>query len=69
MSPDYHERTRLQGVANWLGQIAWITVPWFYAIMYNKTLFDNPVEGARSFGDCGWNIYYFRRNSACHFHP
>ncbi len=48
MSPDYHERTRLQEVANWVGQIAWITVPWFYAIMYSKTLFDGPVHGARS---------------------
>jgi GPH family glycoside/pentoside/hexuronide:cation symporter len=47
MSPDYHERTRLQGVANWVGQIAWITVPWFYAIMYSKSLFDGPVQGAR----------------------
>jgi len=47
MSPDYHERTRLQGVANWTGQIAWVTVPWFYAIMYSKTLFAGPVQGAR----------------------
>ncbi len=47
MSPDYHERTRLQGVANWTGQIAWVTVPWFYAIMYSKTLFTGPVQGAR----------------------
>jgi glycoside/pentoside/hexuronide:cation symporter, GPH family len=47
MSPDYHERTRLQGVANWTGQIAWVTVPWFYAIMYSKTLFIGPVQGAR----------------------
>ncbi|OHB56256.1 MAG: sugar:proton symporter [Planctomycetes bacterium GWF2_42_9] len=47
MTPDYHERTRLQGVANWTGQIAWITVPWFYAIMYSKTLFTGPVQGAR----------------------
>jgi GPH family glycoside/pentoside/hexuronide:cation symporter len=47
MSPDYHERTRLQGVANWTGQIAWVTVPWFYAIMYSKSLFTGPVQGAR----------------------
>ncbi|HBG26803.1 MAG: sugar:proton symporter [Planctomycetes bacterium GWF2_41_51] len=47
MSPDYHERTRLQGTANWIGQIAWITVPWFYAIMYSERLFEGPVQGAR----------------------
>ncbi|MHC4643513.1 MAG: MFS transporter [Planctomycetota bacterium] len=46
MSPDYHERTRLQGVANWTGQIAWLTVPWFYAIM-ESDLFDGKVHGAR----------------------
>ncbi len=47
MTPDYHERTRLQASAQWLGQIAWLIVPWFYAIMYSKTLFDGPVHGAR----------------------
>jgi GPH family glycoside/pentoside/hexuronide:cation symporter len=52
MSPDYHERTRLQGVANWTGQIAWVTVPWFYAIMYSKKLFEGPVQGARILAIC-----------------
>lgn len=48
MTPDYHERTRLQAIANWTGQIAWLCVPWFYAIMYSDTLFDGPVHGART---------------------
>lgn len=48
MTPDYHERTRLQAVANWIGQIAWITVPWFYAIMANEKLFRDKVHGART---------------------
>ena len=39
MSPDYHERTRLQGACNWLGQIAWIISPWLFKFMYtNKDL-------------------------------
>ena len=50
MTPDYHERTRLQAIANWLGQIAWITVPWFLAIMNNKAWFNDQVEGARALG-------------------
>jgi len=48
MTPDYHERTRLQGFSNWIGQMAWLGIPWFYAIMYSKKLFDGPVEGART---------------------
>jgi len=47
MTPDYHERTRLMGTQNFIGQFAWITLPWFYAIMENDYLFDDPVEGAR----------------------
>lgn len=46
MTPDYHERTRLQAFANTVGQLAWLGVPWFYAIMKSE-LFDNTVHGAR----------------------
>ncbi len=48
MTPDYHERTRLHAFANLVGQIAWLAAPWFYALMANKTLFENTVEGARA---------------------
>lgn len=47
MTPDYHERTRLQGFSNCAGQLAWITVPWFYWLMQSK-LFDDQVQGART---------------------
>ena len=47
MTPDYHERTRLMGVSNFIGQFAWLAVPWFYMIMENKHLFENSVQGAR----------------------
>ena len=46
MTPDYHERTRLQAFANTVGQLAWLGVPWFYAIMASE-LFENTVQGAR----------------------
>lgn len=46
MTPDYHERTRLQAFANFIGQIAWLVAPWFYAIMASK-LFENTAHGAR----------------------
>ncbi len=47
MTPDYHERTRLMGTSNFMGQFAWLAVPWFYMIMENKHLFSNSVQGAR----------------------
>jgi len=46
MTPDYHERTRLQAFANTVGQLAWVGVPWFYAIMASD-LFTDTVQGAR----------------------
>ena len=48
MTPDYHERTRLHAFANTVGQVAWLGVPWFYAIMANETLFRDKVHGART---------------------
>jgi GPH family glycoside/pentoside/hexuronide:cation symporter len=47
MTADYHERTRIQGYANFIGQIAWLAVPWFWAIMSNKRFFPDSVAGAR----------------------
>jgi len=47
MTPDYHERTRLQGASNFIGQFAWVVAPWFYTIMNNKTMFPDIVQGSR----------------------
>jgi len=47
LTPDYHERTRLMGVSNWIGQFAWVIAPWFYKIMENDKWFASSVEGAR----------------------
>jgi len=46
LTPDYHERTRLMGVQNFLGQIAYIVSPWFLWFMTYKTWFHDQVEGA-----------------------
>jgi GPH family glycoside/pentoside/hexuronide:cation symporter len=46
LTPDYHERTRLMGVQNFIGQLAYVIGPYFLAIMNSKLLFDNMVEGA-----------------------
>lgn len=48
MTPDYNERTRLMGVANFMGQFAWVAAPWFYMFMENERFFEDSVQGARS---------------------
>jgi len=45
LTPDYHERTRLMGVQNFMGQFAYIISPWFLAIM-QASMFTDMVEGA-----------------------
>lgn len=47
MTPDYHERTRLMGVQNTIGQIAYLVAPWFLAIMEYEPLFPDIVSGGR----------------------
>jgi GPH family glycoside/pentoside/hexuronide:cation symporter len=46
LTPDYHERTRLMGVQNFIGQLAYIVSPWFLWIMTYEGFFDNQVDGA-----------------------
>ena len=46
LTPDYHERTRLMGVQNFVGQIPYMIAPYFLAIMYNDDWFESSVEGA-----------------------
>ena len=45
LTPDYHERTRLMGVQNFMGQLAYIVAPWFLVIM-QASMFDGMVDGA-----------------------
>ena len=47
MSSDYHERTRLMAVAQWLGQWAWVIAPWFWIVLYDPEWFESATEGAR----------------------
>ena len=48
MSDDYHERTRLMAVAQWIGQWAWVIAPWFWVVLYDPEWFDSATEGART---------------------
>lgn len=47
MTSDYNERTRLMSLANSMGQIAWMIVPWLYVIIPDTNTFDNPAQGVR----------------------
>jgi GPH family glycoside/pentoside/hexuronide:cation symporter len=46
LTPDYHERTRLMGVQNFTGQLAYVITPWFLLIMQSERFFDDMVDGA-----------------------
>jgi GPH family glycoside/pentoside/hexuronide:cation symporter len=48
MTPDYHERTRLMAVSQWVGQIAWMIAPWFWVIIYDQRFYNTAPEGARN---------------------
>ncbi len=45
LTPDYHERTRLMGVQNFMGQLAYVVSPWFL-LMMQADFFDDIVDGA-----------------------
>jgi GPH family glycoside/pentoside/hexuronide:cation symporter len=46
LTPDYHERTRLMGVQNFVGQLAYVVAPWFLWIMQNDAWFETMADGA-----------------------
>ena len=67
MSDDFHERTNIMAIAQWIGQWAWVIAPWFWVIMYDTDWFPSADEAARernmgsnplrNLCDCSSNIY------------
>jgi glycoside/pentoside/hexuronide:cation symporter, GPH family len=47
MSDDFHERTSIMAVSQFIGQWAWVIAPWFWVILYDKNIFATPDEGVR----------------------
>ena len=47
LTPDYHERTRLMGTQNFIGQLAYVVSPWFLWFMTKEEWFADQVEGAK----------------------
>ena len=48
MSDDYHERTNVMAISQWIGQWAWVIAPWFWVIMYDPEWFSTADEDTRS---------------------
>lgn len=47
MSDDFHERTSIMAISQWVGQWAWVIVPWFWVIIYDPSWFENAEVGTR----------------------
>ncbi len=47
MSDDFHERTSIMAVAQWIGQWAWVIAPWFWVIMYDTAWFETADVAVR----------------------
>lgn len=48
MSNDFHERTEIMAIAQWIGQWAWVIAPWFWVIMYDQGWFESADVATRS---------------------
>ncbi|MEO0424070.1 MAG: MFS transporter [Pseudomonadota bacterium] len=48
MSTDFHERTNIMAVAQWIGQWAWVIAPWFWVIMYDPDFFSSGDAAVRN---------------------
>ena len=44
MSEDFHERTNIMAVAQFIGQWAWVIAPWFWVILYDADWFPNGAD-------------------------
>ncbi len=47
MSDDFHERTNIMAVSQWIGQWAWVIAPWFWVIMYDPAWFPTAEAATR----------------------
>ncbi len=50
MSDDFHERTNIMAVAQWVGQWAWVIAPWFWIVMYDDNWFGATTQTTRTLG-------------------
>ena len=47
MSDDFHERTNIMAISQWIGQWAWVIAPLFWIIMYDQSWFESADVAVR----------------------
>ena len=47
MSDDFHERTNIMAISQWIGQWAWVIAPLFWIIMYDQNWFESADVAVR----------------------
>ncbi|NNF35827.1 MAG: MFS transporter [Saprospiraceae bacterium] len=47
MTDDFHERTNIMAIAQWIGEWAWVIAPWFWVIMYDPEWFPSADVAVR----------------------
>ena len=47
MTNDFHERTNIMAIAQWIGQWAWVIAPWFWFAIYKPEWFASPEAACR----------------------
>ncbi|TDD95590.1 MFS transporter [Flavobacterium cellulosilyticum] len=48
MSDDFHERTNIMAISQWIGQWAWVIAPWFWVVMYDPKWFPSADIATRT---------------------
>lgn len=48
MSDDFHERTSIMAIAQFIGQWAWVIAPWFWVIVYDPNMFEDVATGVQT---------------------
>ena len=48
MSDNFHERTQIMAVSQFIGQFAWVLAPWIWIIIYDPNIFVDAATGTRT---------------------
>ena len=68
MSNDFHERTTVMAISQWIGQWAWVIAPWFWVIMYDPDWFPSGDVATRTLAVWVGVVFTHLCDGTCHFH-
>jgi GPH family glycoside/pentoside/hexuronide:cation symporter len=69
LTSDYNERTHLMAFSQFVGQFAWMFVPWLWVLVANENWFANAGEGVRELAIYVAIACYFSRDLSGNFLP